>query len=285
MSADGIATVAQGDSSEIVDPARHVIRDPAAWQAMWSAHAGPGAQPPAVDFATRMVVAAFAGERPSPGHRIEVAAARQDGASLAVVVDDVPPPRGAVAAQVIVTPFHIVTLPRHDGDVRFIDASGIPFRRQYSEEAVVSDNPGANVDRIFVRAAAAAAAPSSTGLEPNFAAALAYLAGPFSGILIVLVERGNSFVRFHAWQSILGLGGLGVLSAGTLIVSFLTLLLSPLAFTVMYRLSELLAIVWVLAWLVCLIKAFSGSRWHMPVAGRYAERLAPRMNTATDEHG
>jgi uncharacterized membrane protein len=52
-----------------------------------------------------------------------------------------------------------------------------------------------------------------------------------------------------------------------------------MVFTVMYRLSEVLAIVWVVAWVVCLIKAFGGSRWHMPVAGRYAERLA------TDRHG
>lgn len=132
---------------------------------------------------------------------------------------------------------------------------------------------------MFVRAAADAAAPSSTGLEPNFAAALAYLAGPFSGILILLVERSNGFVRFHAWQSLLGLGALGLLSAGTLVFSFLTLLLSPVAFTVMYRLSEILAIVWVLVWVLCLIKAFSGSRWQMPVAGRYADQLA------TDRHG
>jgi Predicted membrane protein len=43
---------------------------------------------------------------------------------------------------------------------------------------------------------------------------------------------------------------------------------------VMYWLSRVLAIVWVVAWLVCVIKAFSGSRWRLPVAGRYAERLA-----------
>jgi uncharacterized membrane protein len=65
-----------------------------------------------------------------------------------------------------------------------------------------------------------------------------------------------------------------LLSAGTLIFSFLTLLVSPLAFTVTYRLSEVLAIVWLLAWVLCLIKAFGGSRWHMPVVGGYAERLA-----------
>jgi uncharacterized membrane protein len=119
-------------------------------------------------------------------------------------------------------------------------------------------------------------APSSTGLDPNFAAALAYLAGPFSGILILMVERTNDYVRFHAWQAIVGLGGLGLLSAGMLVLSFLTLLLSPFLFTVMQRLAYLLALVWVVLWIVCLVKAFTGSRWRMPVAGRHAERLATR---------
>ncbi len=119
-------------------------------------------------------------------------------------------------------------------------------------------------------------APSSTGLDQNSAAALAYLAGPFSGILILLVERANDYVRFHAWQAVVGLGGLGLISAGMLVLSFLTLLLSPLVFTVMYRLSYVLGIVWVALWIICLVKAFTGNRWMMPVAGRHAERLATR---------
>jgi uncharacterized membrane protein len=279
MMPHGITTLAKGESSEILDPARHVIRDSVAWQALWSSHAGPGSPPPPVDFATEMVLAAFAGERPTPGHGIEIVGARRESASLDVNVSEVQPPRGMIAAQIIVSPFHIVTVPRYEGRVRFTDASGAPFRQPSGDNDTVRQHPTPEVDRIFVRAAADAAAPSSTGLEPNFAAALAYLAGPFSGLLILLVERSNAFVRFHAWQAILGLGALGLLSAGTLIFSFLTLLLSPVAFTVMYRLSEILAIVWVLAWVMCLIKAFGGSRWHMPVAGRYAERLA------ADKHG
>jgi uncharacterized membrane protein len=174
----------------------------------------------------------------------------------------------------IVTPFHIVTLARYDGDVRFTDPSGAPLPPVHAFDVATPPVGHSHVDRAFVRAAAETSAPSSTGLEPNFAAALAYLAGPFSGLLILLVERANSFVRFHAWQAILGLGGLGLLSAGTLVLSFLTLLLSPRAFTVMYRLSEVLAVIWVLTWALCLIKAFGGTRWHMPLAGRYAERLA-----------
>ena len=279
MMADGITTLAKGNNSQIVDPARHVVRNWSAWAALWDSHAGAGSQTPRVDFAKEMVVAAFAGERPAPGHGIEIVGARRESASLAVTVSEVQPPRGMIAAQIIVTPFHIVTLPRYEGEIRFTDVSGSPFRQPSVDDDTVRQPPAPEVDRRFVRAAADAAAPSSTGLEPNFAAALAYLAGPFSGILILLVERSNGFVRFHAWQSLLGLGALGLLSAGTLIFSFLTLLLSPVAFTVMYRLSEVLAIVWVLAWVLCLIKAFGGSRWQMPLAGRYAERLA------TDRHG
>lgn len=278
MTADGMTTLAKGESSAIVDPGRLIVRDAAAWHALWSAHAGANAQSPEVDFTTCMVAAAFAGERPTPGYGINIVGPRREGSSLAVVVDEVQPPRDAIAAQLIVTPFHIVSLPRFDGEVRFTDGSGAPFRRDSLPPSPVHAEPPL-VDRAFTRAAAADAAPSSTGLEPNFAAALVYLAGPFSGILILLVERANGFVRFHAWQAVLGLGGLGLLSAGALVFSFLTLLLSPFAFTLMYRLSEIIAIAWVVAWMVCLIKAMSGARWHMPVAGRYAERLATRQTS------
>lgn len=274
MTPADVTTLAKGDASEITDPARLVVRDAGAWRALWSAHAGPEAPPPDVDFAAGMVAAAFAGERPTPGYGIEIVDARREGSSLAVIVKEALPPRGTIAPQMIVRPFHIVTMPRHDGEVRFVDASGALFR-----ESAIVPAPSAGqqeVDSPVVGTSASTVAASSTGLEPSFAAALAYLAGPFSGILILLVERSNDFVRFHAWQAILGLGGLGLLSVGTLIFSFLTLLLSPLLFTLMYRISELLAIVWLVAWVVCLVKAFNGARWHMPIAGRYAERLATR---------
>jgi len=283
MMADGLTTIARGDSSGVLDSGRVVVHDAAAWHALWSAHAGASAPPPAVDFSTTMVVAAFAGERPSAGYAIEIVGARQESASLAVMVKEAQPSRGAVAAQMIVTPFHIATLPRYDGEVRFTNRAGASFREPLAAGTPARQPELSPVDRVFVRAAADAAVPSSTGLEPNFAAALSYLAGPFSGILILLVERSNEFVRFHAWQAVLGLGGLGLLSAGTLVCSFLTLLISPVVFTLMYRLSEVLALVWVVVWVVCLIKAFSGARWHMPLAGRYAERLAP-LNKAAEEH-
>lgn len=121
-----------------------------------------------------------------------------------------------------------------------------------------------------------AAAASATGLEPQFAAALAYLAGPFSGAVILMAERDNRYVRFHAWQAIIGLGGLGLLAVVLLLSAFLGLFLTPLAFTALYWLAGLTTVTWMVAWAVCLVKAFGGSAWRMPVAGKYAEDRALR---------
>ena len=117
-----------------------------------------------------------------------------------------------------------------------------------------------------------ARAASSTGLEPQFAGALAYLAGPFSGLIILLAERTNRFVRFHAWQAIIGLGGLGALTVALLLGAFLGLFISPSAFKTFNVLAAIAAVMWLIAWGICLVKAFGGSAWRLPIAGNLAVR-------------
>lgn len=117
---------------------------------------------------------------------------------------------------------------------------------------------------------------SSTGLEPQFAAALAYLAGPFSGLVLLLAERTNRFVRFHAWQAIVGLGGLGLLALVLLLCAFLGLFVSPAVFTTLYVLAGLTAAGWLVVWGLCLVKAFGGSAMRLPLVGSYAARKAAR---------
>lgn len=264
MSGLPLTTLAEGADSGVVTPRRAVARDPAAWRALWAAHAGPASTAPAVDFATTMVAAVFAGERPDPGHGIRIAGARAEAGGVAVLVEEAGPHRGMAAAQILVSPFHIVTLPRVDGEVRFT-VPGEPGAAAGARPAAAGDAPPIGRPE---------AAPSSTGLEPSFAAALAYLAGPLSGLLILMVERSNRFVRFHAWQAVVGLGGLAALAIAALICSFLTLLLSPVAFTIMYRLSAAAAVAWVAAWVWCLVTAFTGRTSKLPLAGGVAERLA-----------
>ena len=119
-----------------------------------------------------------------------------------------------------------------------------------------------------------ARAASSTGLEPQLAGALAYLAGPFSGVIILLAERSNRFVRFHAWQAIIGLGGLGFIAVALLLSAFLGLFFSPTAFRTLYVMAGIAAVAWLAAWAMCLVKAFGGSAWKLPFAGSLAARRA-----------
>ena len=117
---------------------------------------------------------------------------------------------------------------------------------------------------------------SGTGLEPQFAGALAYLAGPFSGVIILLAERSNRFVRFHAWQAILGLGGIALIGFALLFFAFAGLFISPTVFTFFNWLAGLTVLAWVVVWGVCLFRAFGGGTWKIPIAGDRAERRALR---------
>jgi uncharacterized membrane protein len=113
---------------------------------------------------------------------------------------------------------------------------------------------------------------SSTGLEPNIAAALAYLAGPLSGVLLLVVERSSRFVRFHAVQSIVGLGGLWLLAAAFGLLAVLTVFISATGFAALLYAAWITGAAWIVVWIICLVKAFTGQTWKLPIAGRYAER-------------
>jgi uncharacterized membrane protein len=114
---------------------------------------------------------------------------------------------------------------------------------------------------------------SSTGLEPRTAAALAYLAGPFSGAMILWVETQNRDVRFHAWQSIIGLGGVGLAVIFAYVLAGALLFKSATAVSVMIGVASVLWLVLLITWAICLWKALSGERWKLPLAGDYAERF------------
>ena len=96
-----IETVAKGDGSRIVVPQQVIARDEPDWQALWAAHAGPDVPAPPVDFETRMIAAAFAGERPSPGADVTIERTRRDGAALELVIQE-STPEFPVGAQVLV---------------------------------------------------------------------------------------------------------------------------------------------------------------------------------------
>ena len=87
-------------------------------------------------------------------------------------------------------------------------------------------------------------------------------------------ETTNRDVRFHAWQSILGLGGLALLVLVSSALALIALFLSATAMLVMLRIATAFTVVLAIAWAVCLWKAFAGGRWKLPFAGDFAERRA-----------
>ena len=126
---------------------------------------------------------------------------------------------------------------------------------------------------------ARSAEPSSTGLDPRTASALAYLAGPFSGALILFAESTNQDVRFHAWQSVVALGGLGLAVLASYVLATIALFVSATGLTLMLGVAYVIWFVLVVVWALCLWKALSGGRWKLPLAGDYAEGLLKAGNS------
>lgn len=106
-----------------ISRAEHVVaRDEKQWQTLWQRHA-PGRPAPAVDFTRNMVLAVFLGSRPSAGYQVEISAVRLEGNTLVVQWREAAPGPGQAAAQVMTSPSHLVTVPRHAGDIRFEQAA------------------------------------------------------------------------------------------------------------------------------------------------------------------
>jgi VWFA-related protein len=104
--------------SGIDQPQLAVARTPDEWQALWQRHA-PGRAAPAVDFSQHMVVAVFLGSRPSGGYQAQITGITTEGPLMVVQWVERRPGPGQMAAQVMTSPSHLVTVPRHAGEVRF----------------------------------------------------------------------------------------------------------------------------------------------------------------------
>lgn len=115
---------------------------------------------------------------------------------------------------------------------------------------------------------------SSTGLPPRVAGLLCYAAAWASGLLLVAIERESRFVRFHAWQSLLGFGALTLLALGAWGMTILMAFVSPTAFRVMGYVTQTLWIVLGATWLAAVVMAAQGRRWKLPLVGKWAERFA-----------
>jgi uncharacterized membrane protein len=104
-------------------------------------------------------------------------------------------------------------------------------------------------------------AKTSTGLEENVAGLLCYVLGWVSGLVFILIEKENKFVRFHAMQSIVVFG----------IYTIALIVLGWIPF-IGWVIGMLLGILALVLWIILMIKAYQGQKYKLPWAGDFAEK-------------
>lgn len=118
--------------------------------------------------------------------------------------------------------------------------------------------------------------PEGTGLAPNVAGALAYLLGPITGVIFLVLEKRNPFVRFHAAQSI---GIFVFFLIFWIVVGIFTAVLTVipvvgfLVNVVVAILSMLVGLAGFILWLFLMFQAWQGKEWEFPVVAEQARRL------------
>ena len=125
------------------------------------------------------------------------------------------------------------------------------------------------------------AGKSSTGLDENIAALLAYVFGWISGLVFFLIEKDSKLVRFHAMQAILFNVCVIVLAIAIWIVTFVLILIASQLADIMGSLIGLVAtLIWLvlsvgilIAWVLCLVRAYQGQYFKLPIIGNIAEKI------------
>ena len=100
----------------------------------------------------------------------------------------------------------------------------------------------------------------------NLLAAASYLLGFVTGIIILLVEKQNKFVRFHAMQSTILFGGIFVVN---IVLGFIPIL--------GWLVGLLLSFAAFILWIVLMWKSFQGEMYKVPYVGDLAEKQLAKM--------
>lgn len=96
----------------------------------------------------------------------------------------------------------------------------------------------------------------------NVNAALTYLAGWVTGLIFLLTEKEDEFIRFHAAQSVVVFGALTVVTLVPFLGQLLGLFLWPLG---------------LILWIILMVKAYNNEKFKLPVVGDYAEKLEEKI--------
>lgn len=103
---------------------------------------------------------------------------------------------------------------------------------------------------------------TALGIDENLESLLCYIVGWVTGILFLLVEKENDFVRFHAVQSLVTFAGLFVIG-----------ILAPIIPILGALISMLMSLIGIVLWLLLMYKAYKGEKYKLPYVGDFSEEL------------
>ena len=109
---------------------------------------------------------------------------------------------------------------------------------------------------------------TSIGLDENVAGLLCYVLGWVSGLVFILLEAENKFVRFHAMQSIIVFGAISLVGIVFGWIPWLG-----------WVIGSLVGLLGFVLWIVLMVKAYQGVMYKLPVAGDLAEKWLSKPKT------
>jgi len=123
-------------------------------------------------------------------------------------------------------------------------------------------------------APAGGGAAAGTGMAENVAGLLCYVLGWITGLIFFLIDK-RPFVRFHAAQSMVTFGALHVLSIVLGFVLGASMFVGGMGgFGVGIMVIWLINLACLVLWVLCMVKAYQGERFKLPLAGDIAENIA-----------
>jgi uncharacterized membrane protein len=110
--------------------------------------------------------------------------------------------------------------------------------------------------------------------------ALAYV-GLIPAVVLLLIPalRGNRFVRFHSWQSVLFTIASTLLGLALKLLFVVLAILPVVGFLLAWLSLGIGSMGIFILWLVLLVKAALGNYYQLPLIGPFAEQLATRADS------
>ena len=106
---------------------------------------------------------------------------------------------------------------------------------------------------------------TALGIDENIEALLCYILGWITGVVFLVLEKENRFVRFHAVQSLVAF-----------LPIFVILVIVGMIPFIGWFLSIIMSIFTLILWLFLMLKAFKREKYKLPLVGDFAEQQSSK---------